>query len=402
MTSLLRRRSISSFRSMNTLVHPHPLRKGSQSYQGQYLELSPSEDAMVRVSMFLKGCMKVSNTIILDREIDNVALRSAVNQAQATRPILKSKITALNELNDGENSQIVLEVDENLSIPINTHSGVSWKDVWKQVERSPLLLGQPFLRIDLISQLVVDEHSSVEQKSSAASALIVTCEHAFCDGQSLSHLCHDILLNLSTTTVVGFGAHPSKEPVWGPSFESACGANDDTPERLELRTKCMALVRPPTPENMPAGFPSRFPESNARQLVEIDGSTTRRQEIQLSASQFTILLTKCRERKTTVTGALLAALAQASADTVSRPKGIDGRSLSDTLRVAVSCAVDTRRLYAEPIQSSELAYHVSGVPAFTADVSALTTDVAKHEFLWEQAVASRQKIEEALALGTPL
>jgi hypothetical protein len=59
---------------------------------------------------------------------------------------------------------------------------------------------------------------------------MVTCEHAFCDANSLSTVCHQLLLLLSLDEV-------SADAHWAPSMEYASGGLDPmlvSKERLAL------------------------------------------------------------------------------------------------------------------------------------------------------------------------
>jgi len=367
----------------------HERRLGVEVRNNQQLLLSPVEEAMVEVSLKMKGSMKVTVALLLlGCEVNN--LSSAIENVQLLHPVLRSKvILSTSSSNDSPCKKFVLEVDESVRLPLIDHGfcdtigadiNEAWSRIWtEQIEKEPLKLGQPLARFDIVS--VNNNDSEIE------TALMVTCEHAFCDGQSISHLCHQLLWFLGSSSTPQTNVSLT---FWGPSFESACGNPSLLPpDRLALRMS--GFKKFPPPDNVDA-FPVTRKGMNASQLVEAGG--TYKQHFDLPVTDTTALLKRCKEARTTLTGALAAVLLQAAADVIST----DDKHMPN---VSLSCGADTRKYYTPPIAADILAYHVAGVPMFARSLTPMNVEKSS-QTMWSIAREFRGNIEECLAVEYPL
>jgi hypothetical protein len=140
-------------------------------------------------------------------------------------------------------------------------------------------------------------------------------------------------------------------------------------------------------------FPVLIPGLNAAQLA--DAGTTRISYWEIDEVQSAQLLSQCRIRNTTLTGALAAALLQGTADTIRMTEG-DG---TRPLKISLSCGADTRKMYSPPMPPHVLSFHVSGVPTY-----AISFDPQQQtaEDLWALAQKYRQNIASSLQVEYPL
>lgn len=156
-----------------------------------------------------------------------------------------------------------------------------------------------------------------------------------------------------------------------------------------------------------------FPEDNnfkKNAMALAAESTTRIQRFTLDEETTNMLLQACRKAKTTITGAISAAVMQACADVIASTKGtqgVTGVSSTGELKIGIACGADTRKLYQRPIPSNLLAYHVSGVPMFARTIRPSSTLATQDKDallkqLWDTSVDMRSHIQQALAHGYPL
>ena len=245
-------------------------------------------------------------------------------------------------------------------------------------------------------------------------AIIVTCEHAFCDGQSLTFLCHVLLKKLANQIDADDNKYSNK---WGPAFEVASEGDE---AQVAAQKQGLGSYPPPTKV---AIFPeeNKF-EKNAFQLAAT--STTRIQRLEFDEVQTKKLLEAARHRKTTLTGVIAAAIMHGCADIIAaQSRSVPTESTDEgSLNISIACGADTRKLYNKPIPAGLLGYHVSGVPMFAKRLMPnLTPSLASGSVgvagtggtssegsegalaaVWETAADMRSHIQGSLAVRYPL
>ena len=119
-------------------------------------------------------------------------------------------------------------------LPVSTHQAVAGESletacqrVWaSRIEKQSLQLGGPIARVDVIE---ASDHTTMTW------GVLLTIDHAFCDGQSIGHVCHQ-LLSAVTNTKIGGAVVPGAGAVWQPAFEVAAGdASTISPDTLKKR-----------------------------------------------------------------------------------------------------------------------------------------------------------------------
>ena len=272
----------------------------------------------------------------------------------------------------------------------------------KILGKKALSFSESILQVDVVSAM--EEGTSPEDGSAAIkSAVLVTAEHAFCDGQSLSYLCHQLLELLSATPrpnsleakAAATATGANRICIWGPSFETAC--QDPRPPAASPADgfRMAGLMKFPRPTNVGV-FPVSRSDLNAWQLSEF--GSTYKEYVTLTAEESNLLLQQCRKAGTTITGALGAVMLQAAADVIG---SVNSDSTSSPITVSLSCAADTRKLYSPPMGIDVIAYHVAGVPIFARDLTPNDLPGASSQ-LWETAIQFKRTIEEAIAVEYPL
>jgi hypothetical protein len=247
---------------------------------------------------------------------------------------------------------------------------LAWQHMWALIEKRPLQLDQPLAAIDVMAVRDV-------------TVLVLSCEHAFCDGISLSTAAHALLAFMAAAHERTSGSVGTDAPVeitarvWGPPCEVAALAKFETRELDARMDGLSAFTRP---EDVDV-IPTDQPQLNGMGLSAI--CSTRVGVHTLSVSQSTALIQACRAHGTTVSAVLGAAFMHALADTIAGAAGsaaclaptpadkADGTSPNATSRaltISLSCAADTRRLYRPPLDSTCLAYHASGLAPFPAQL----------------------------------
>ena len=104
-------------------------------------------------------------------------------------------------------------------------------------------MGQPLARIDAVT---VETSAGAKQ-----TAILLTCEHAVCDGVSINAVTHDLLLSLSSPAH-SFDKYEYRT-VWAPAFETACYPTGWFP-KLKNMARLKALATFPRPTGL-AMFP---------------------------------------------------------------------------------------------------------------------------------------------------
>jgi hypothetical protein len=246
---------------------------------------------------------------------------------------------------------------------------------------------------------------SVDSGGASVTALVVSCEHAFCDGVSFGALCHSLLQCLvdapsvsdgTAASSVDFTGLSGSSPAWPPSFEHACSPSGlfaplvAAWRRFQLRrfTVPPRVMVPTAP-----GVPVRRTFDMARQCTtrvsvcvprccgmhcnrlyeSCDCSSSfascsslllpptalvvhQVQFGDISAAALSILRSRCRDHGTTVTGALSACIFRSLAGVIGTS---GGDAVPSTLPLSAVMWADTRRMYTPPMPASQLAYHVS-------------------------------------------
>ena len=117
-------------------------RAGVVPSQGQQLELSPSELAMAKVSLFMKANMRPTIASVIEgTRPTHDAIEQAAAKLAERHPILKCKVVQTSPGPTAVDSTFALEVDESLKIPVFYHEHAlaessydaindAWKAVW--------------------------------------------------------------------------------------------------------------------------------------------------------------------------------------------------------------------------------------------------------------------------------
>lgn len=119
-------------------------RQGVAVAHGQRLQLTPAEAAMVKVSMFMNGSMKVTTVSVMTGEVTLEQLQTAAAALQRHHPVLRSKVMLASSEPATITSTFVLQVDERLKLPVIVHNPASndngsveaaWRTVYSSFEK---------------------------------------------------------------------------------------------------------------------------------------------------------------------------------------------------------------------------------------------------------------------------
>jgi len=364
----------------------HHIRHHHLPVHQQRIRLSPCEDAMAKISLLLKGSNKVTNIMILEGHyIDKETVSCAVKHLQKLHPFLRSKLVkedqSIPHASLDRSSLLVLEMDDDLELSVAEHQSPAqepaWQELWQRyIEKQPLQLGEGVARFDIVRSTQLDDRM----------ALMATCEHAFCDGQSFSTLCHQLLLLIS-------GSHISQSPSnWPPSFEQS-STSSVLPVDEKMAVRMQGLQKFPPPSGVQT-FPLVAAGLTPSTLVAT--GTTLIRYTELSRTDSEQLLARCKEMKTTLTGAMGAAILHATAVTIAEIEGDDSQR---PYKISLSCGADTRKFYTPSLSRDVLAFHVSGVPTYAVS---LLSKIPQPESLWALANGYRENITDSLKHEYPL
>jgi hypothetical protein len=330
---------------------------------GQVLSLSPSERAMVRVSNEMRGSMKVTVAVTLQGNMEPEKVIAVAAKLSELHPVLQCSVNEALEL--CVRPDVVMQTVIHQVAEQNLEN--ECEKIWaNEIEKEPLQFGKTLARVDFV-------------RGRNDCAIMLSCEHAFCDARSLTHLCHQMLQLLGGTNL--------KERVqWAPSFEFASGGLDPnlvSPRKLALRMEGLKRFPSPKPEEV-AVFPMIESQSNSFQLAQI--STTRVQRIVFSDGESLRLVELCRKAESSISSVLGSVIMTATAQIIS----------GDRVTVGLSSGADTRKYYSPSLSDSNLCYHVSGVPTFAISIIPANVDV------WKLAAEYRSHVVDAIAHEYPL
>lgn len=230
------------------------------------------------------------------------------------------------------------------------------------------------------------------QESDEVIEIILAVEHAFCDGISIGHLGHELLLAIGA---VSCGADPST--VLGPPLQWQPAMEDLTAETvgggglLGLFRRgwlILSLIR------MASGAVpvTAFPRADTDSGVE-STSTTSFQHVELTREETLTFMAACRKHHVTVTAAVGAVQLQALTAYIAAHDSRLGKPESG-LPVATVWGADTRRWYNPQLAQDHVSFHVGGIPAFTAQT--------KDANVWELAAAAREHLVRMTEARIPL
>jgi hypothetical protein len=119
-------------------------RCGASVTNGQRVQLSPAEAAMVKVSLFMSGSMKVTTVSVITGGVTLDQLQHAAEAMQRRHPVLRSKVVLASPPPATVTSTFILEVDESIRLPVAIHSPASndngsvesaWRTVYSSFEK---------------------------------------------------------------------------------------------------------------------------------------------------------------------------------------------------------------------------------------------------------------------------
>ena len=337
-------------------------RHGVVARHGQRVELGFMEQGMIELAAFLRGSYRACVYIeIRGHGVTEAGVRAAVKAVQQWQPGFRSKAVSPTP------GTILLEVDDTLELPVrfcSLGSCDSMDDAWMHVWRAENLEKVRYAVVSAASTLrdlnvfaAIQAESrlgeamarvDVVRSSSFPDVAVVawTVNHAVIDGVSFGAVLNEFMLQLA-------------------SFDAATGrvTRKVSPQPWEVPVD--VLVRPSSllhqwqraatlsTLKFPSGSKQLTPEFNSMVVDDMvaSGVTARRPYV-FSKEQSAALLARCRAHKTTLTGALLAAMSTACKAV--RSSSSDG----DTVFVV---NVDMRRRVAPEVPRTKIGCLVSGM-----------------------------------------
>ena len=105
------------------------------------MELGSSETALVKLSMFKQGALRVGFVVNVSGTITSQQLLAGVAALQAAHPVLRcTVVTAGNEIPTAD-SVFALELRDDIELPAQIHAGDAslgvdaWQPVWLSVQK---------------------------------------------------------------------------------------------------------------------------------------------------------------------------------------------------------------------------------------------------------------------------
>lgn len=328
------------------------------------LLLSSSEQGIVNMAERSNGLMIVCLRLCLQGpSLPKSRIAKALKMLQLRHPLLRYRLERRHE-------EPVLVESDDTTIPLEvtpTGKYEKWQVVWKQYEKKPFGVGDPILRV-----VAVPREGETD--------LLLFFHHGFSDGKSMAAVAHDLLQYIenqrSNPVPLRFGS-PLEVAV---AKELPSGLFSRWGHVYKLMKAIFALV------TMPKGGRFQVDKGITPQNISSKCSTVLHY-ITLSKEESSNLVKACRSQRTTVTGALGAALVDATAECL---KGDEP--------IVLATAVDLRKLYTPPMSPSLLSYHVSATKMFACPV----VPNRSTKQLWEVARDLRALIVESLKVGLPL
>ena len=121
-------------------------RAGAVPSSRQRLELSTAELAIVKISMFMQGSMRIGFVLSVSGSVTASQLEAGRAAIQASHPALRCAVALAGGGEASVSSTFVLEVQDKLELPITVHSAsteagdAAWLPVWASIEKVCLKL----------------------------------------------------------------------------------------------------------------------------------------------------------------------------------------------------------------------------------------------------------------------
>ena len=360
--------------------------------------------------------------------VSEAAMVRAARVLQLLHPPLQCSVRS----GDGDPTVLEAVCDPALRIPVvvcdpppHLSEDAALDAVWAKWERQPYVLGDPLARVLLL------RHGCSADGTTAATDVVLVCEHAFCDGVSLGHAMH-VLLNglaladgaadsaagagagagaggaVATSAAAGVpltasaDADTTSTPPWPPSLEALALHCTGVLQQLAdeaatatLRLRMWRARRRPTPTLHVPCSTAIAPGTRA------DVCRTATMRTFLTPADTAALLSACRRRAVTVTAAATSALLQACSECITAASGDCLEADRHPLPGAVSCgfAVDLRRHSGTAVPGTSLSYMVAATPSYVAPPSVAAGSGASA--LWQSASLVRADVLQALRRGLP-
>lgn len=335
-----------------------------------------TEKGMVKIAMD-KGNWRIGSITTLRNKTETLTvstLRDILARLQERHPVLKMAVYT-----EGEKKQkIYWEEKSNLEIPVTEyHNNEDPMSIWKEHASKPLKNGAGVCSLVFISGT---EYTS----------LIVFLEHLAGDASSYTNLCHEILTAISEGEKADILQKPLnltasiEEHViktLGGSFKSRLACFSDCFHFFSRMIK-KHVVFPIHPEY------KKIKVNELTQHVEQSVFTTT-----YSVGQTSELLRICKEHRTSITGFVGAAVSDAFAKVYK-----NHNAESAQVPVLNNCAVNTRKLYSEPLSDEYLGCHYS----FTAPVIIMASGNNDRKEVMSNAASYQQETTESVASKYPL
>lgn len=117
-------------------------RRGAVPSARQVLQMSPAEEAMARLAMFMNGTMRVGYVVTVAGAVAESDLARARDAIVDSHPFLRATVRSLIDNPPTPTSALVWEVKSGLVVPIVAHSIVEqedpaavWTEVWGRTEK---------------------------------------------------------------------------------------------------------------------------------------------------------------------------------------------------------------------------------------------------------------------------
>jgi hypothetical protein len=261
--------------------------------------------------------------------------------------------------------------------------------------------------------LVTPEKASLDGNHTVE--IILAVEHAFCDGISIGHLGHELLLAVGASSIDDDGTVLGPPLLWSESMEDLAMETTGGWGPISILRRIwlvLQLIR------MASGTPkvAMFPRADEGAGVsETTLCTTAQEHAELTNDETSAFIAACRNHGVTVTSAVGAVQLQTAADIITAQRSADsvvGDKMGIPLAVGTVWGAETRQWYKpSPLPQHHVAFHVGGIPAFSASFGGPTTilteaggtvDTMSTEYLWILAAAARRHLVRMTEASIPL